>query len=180
MPVLKKPKLPRSANLNVDKEFLEPNKFKEIKNTNHLKIPKGLNTSTTKKTLIAMVRQFVASGLSMKDCVFYGDNREEESACRKLHKVLCEYEEKLLNSEYGGQLPRPLPQTQLHLLKRKSIKTYILLQKKDGTYPKKPHNCGSGVLYIGDISPLIKQTLVKKITYKSKLSKLISNTKMSA
>ena len=105
-PLNKKPELPRSVNLNVDKEFLEPNKFRNIKNTKHLTIPKGLNFKHSKSTLIAMVRQSVAAGLSMKDCIFYGDNLEEETACRKLHQILCAYEEKLLESEYEGILPK--------------------------------------------------------------------------
>lgn len=183
-PLFNKPEYPRSVNPNIDKEFLEPNKFKEIKNTNHLIIPKGINSTAKRETFIAVVRQIVAAGFSMQDCVIHGDNREEKNVCKKLHKVLCKFEEKLIQSEYDGQLPKPLNATKVHLKNRKSKKTFILLQKKDGTYPKRPPNCGSGVLFIGDSNPSEEfdknQSLnrVKKIAYKSPLARLIAITKI--
>ena len=175
-----KPEQPRSVNPNVDKEFLEPNKFKEIKDTKHLIIPKGIKSTATRKAFTAAVRQLVAAGFSLKDCTIYGDNRAEKNACKKLHKVLCEFEEKLLQSEYAGERPRPLKEAIVHYENRKSEKTFILLQKADGTYPKRPPNCGSGVMFIGDTNPAaeLDKNRVKKVSYASKLARLVAITKI--
>jgi len=174
-----KPEQPRSVNPNVDKEFLEPNKFKEIKNTKNLLIPKGIKSTATRKTYTAAVRQIVAAGFTLKDCVIYGDNFEDENVCKKLLKLLCKYEEQLLKTEYSGVRPRPLKETILHYSNRKSNKTYLLLQKEDGTYPKPPDN-GSGVMFIGDTEPFadFDKKRVKKISYKSKLARLVAITKI--
>ena len=70
MSILKKPEQPRSVNPNVDKEFLEPYKFVEIKNTKHLVIPKGIKSTATRKTYTAAVRQLVATGLLLRIASF--------------------------------------------------------------------------------------------------------------
>tara|TARA_Y100001978_G_C23634389_1_gene405071 strand:- start:376 stop:948 length:573 start_codon:yes stop_codon:yes gene_type:complete len=179
-PLFEKPEQPRSVNPNVDKEFLEPNKFKEIKNTKHLIIPKGIKSTATRKAYTAAVRQLVAAGFSLKDCTIYGENREEKNVCKKLHKVLCEFEKKLIQSEYSGERPKPLKEARVHYENRKSEKTFILLQKADGTYPKRPPNCGSGVLFIGDTDPWadLDRNRVKKLSYTSKLARLVAITKI--
>ena len=184
MSILKKPEQPRSVNSEVDKEFLEPNKLREIKNTNHLLIPKGLNTNSTKRTYTCLVRQLTACGISLEDCVVYGENREEKNVCKKLLKVLSVMQEKLLESEYQGQLPRPNEYGKLHIENRAAGKTFLLLQKKDGTFPRKPQNCGSGVLFVGDwkteeeFNAKFSKHHVKKISYRSALARLIAKTKI--
>ena len=179
-----KPEQPRSVNPNVEKEFLEPYKFIEIKNTKHLVIPKGIKSKATKKTYICFVRQLTACGISFDDCVFYGDNFENENVCKKLLKVLSVMQEKLLESEYQGQLPRPNAAAKLHIDNRNTGKTFLLLQKKDGTFPNRPPNCGSGVIFVGDwktekeFNDKFSNHKVKKISYRSPLERLIARTKI--
>ncbi len=184
MSILKKPEQPRSVNPNVDKEFLEPYKFVEIKNTKHLVIPNGLTFGPSKKGITALVRTLTATGISFNDCVVYGENREEQNVCKKILKVLSVMQEKLLESEYQGELPRPNEGGKLHIKSRGSGKTFLLLQKKDGSFPKKPSNCGSGVLYWGaweteeEFNSKLSKNRVKRISYKSPLEKLIAITKI--
>ena len=174
-----KPEHPRSVNPNVDKEFLEPNKFIEIKNTRNLLIPKGIKSTATKKAYTAAVRQIVASGLSIKNCVIYGDNFEDENVCKKLHKFLYKYEEQLLKTEYAGERPRLLKSILDQIKNRMPNKTYLVLQKENGTYPKPPKD-GSGIIFIGDTDPWaeLDKNRVKKVSYKSKLARLVAITKI--
>ena len=184
MSILKKPEQPRSVNPNVDKEFLEPFKFVEIKYTKHLVIPKGLNSSPYKRSLTSLVRELTASGISFDDCVLYGENREEQNACKKLLKVLSVMQEKLLDSEYQSELPRPTELGKLHIENRGAGKTFLVLQKKDGTFPKPPHNCGSGVIWCAgwkteeEFNSKFSKPQVKKISYRSPLERLVAITKI--
>ena len=125
------------------------------------------------------VQHYNMFGFSLKDCIIYGDNFEDENVCKKLLKLLCIYEEQLLKTEYSGKRPKPLKETILHYANRKSNKTYLLLQKEDGTYPKPPDN-GSGVMFIGDKDPWVDldKNRVKKISYTSKLARLVAITKI--
>ena len=199
-PLTNKPEQPRSVNQNVDQEFLEPNKSREIKNTRHLIIPKGLNikSKNPKQMFTAFIRQLVACGISVKDFSFHGDNFEEANACKKLLKVLCKMEEKLLESEYQGQLPMPNDRGKFILEERKLNKTFLLLEKRDGTFPKKPKGCGAGVVFIGHwktpeeyLAKFKKQcngiglalgisdkNRVKKISYRSPLARLVALTRI--
>ena len=93
-------------------------------------------------------------------------------------------QEKLLESEYQGELPRPNEGGNLHIKSRGAGKTFLLLQKKDGSFPKKPSNCGSGVLYWGAweteeaFNSKLSKNRVKRISYKSKLARLVAITKI--
>tara|TARA_Y100001968_G_scaffold273970_1_gene266859 strand:- start:369 stop:953 length:585 start_codon:yes stop_codon:yes gene_type:complete len=147
---------PVKKTANKPQEQFSSRKHDPIPGTQHLDLGKRLKERKHSfKTYTAMIRQTVASGMSMNECDVYGENFPEETLCARLHKVLSEMEIKLLAAEYSGQLPHPSPWVLFHRAKRKTNKTAIVLQKKDGTWPTFPREkYGAGVLFFGDTDPM--------------------------
>ena len=130
------------------------NTHKPIPGITHLRLPKSLRNTHTLETLQNCVKQLVSFGMSVKECDFYGENFEDEKSSKRVLKILLLMEENLIAAEYPDGMPRPVQEVLNHLVNRKTSKTAIVLQRKDGTYPRiSSEKYGSGVLFIGDKDP---------------------------
>lgn len=129
-------------------------KNKKVFGVVHLAVPPELSHRHTIKFYSKLVRSVVAAGLSIeKDFIAYGETPEDLKLCRNVYKILCKIERSLLVTDFPKGRPDPLPETKEHFKLRKSDKTAILIQRNDGTWPKKSEKYGvSGYFKIGEIN----------------------------
>ena len=129
-------------------------KNKKVSGVAYLAVPPELSHRHSIKFYSKLVRQLLVAGFSIEnDFIAYGETPEDLKLCRKVYKILCKIERSLIVTDFPNGRPDPLPKTKEHFKLRKSDKTAILIQRNDGTWPKKLEKYGvSGYFKIGEIN----------------------------